>query len=81
MVAYTITTLGALKAQLGAGNEMFFILGWDSLAELPRWHEPAQVVRLAYLVAVPRPGYPRPDLDSSNKKRSDDGSRLGRRSE
>lgn len=62
--SYTVDTLSKLQGELTAGDEVFFILGWDSLAELPRWKEPARIVRLCILVAVPRPGYPRPDLES-----------------
>jgi len=60
--SYTLDTLAELWTRLGAGDELYFILGWDSLAELPQWKEPARVIKLCRLVAVPRPGYPRPDL-------------------
>ncbi len=61
---YTVDTIAELKGQLGAGDELFFILGWDSLAELPQWHEPSRLIKMCHLVAVPRPGYPVPDLKS-----------------
>ena len=59
---YTNDTMAELKAQLGAENDLFFILGWGSLAELPQWKEPSRLITMCRLVAVPRPGYPRPDL-------------------
>ncbi len=59
---YTVDTMAELQAQLGAENDLFFILGWGSLAELPQWKEPSRLITLCHLVAVPRPGYPRPDL-------------------
>jgi len=59
---YTVDTIAELKAQLGAGDELFFILGWDNLAELPRWRQPSRLITMCRLVAVPRPGYPLPDL-------------------
>ena len=62
--SYTVDTIAELQSQLGAGDKLFFILGWDNLAELPRWHEPSRLITMCYLVAVPRPGYPQPDLDS-----------------
>jgi len=62
--SYTVDTIAELQNQLGAENELFFILGWDSLAELPQWHEPSRLIKMCYLVAVPRPGYPAPDLNS-----------------
>ena len=59
---YTVDTIAELKARLGAGDELYFILGWDNLAQLPLWKEPSRLIRMCHLVAVPRPGYPRPDL-------------------
>jgi nicotinate-nucleotide adenylyltransferase len=60
--SYTVDTVNQLRTQLGSGDELYFILGWDNLAELPRWHEPQQLVKACSLVAVPRPGYSQPDL-------------------
>ncbi|MFC1993277.1 nicotinate-nucleotide adenylyltransferase [Chloroflexota bacterium] len=62
--SYTVDTIAELKSQLGAGNVLFFILGWNSLSELPQWREPSRLIRMCRLVAVPRPGYPRPDLEA-----------------
>jgi len=59
---YTVDTIAELKTQLGAGDELFFILGWDNLAELPQWRQPSRLITMCRLVAVPRPGSPRPDL-------------------
>jgi len=60
----SVDTVAELKGQLGEGDELYFILGWDNLAELPRWWEPTRLVKMCYLVAVPRPGYPLPDIKS-----------------
>jgi len=60
--SYTVDTIAELQAQLGIGDELFFILGWENLVELPQWKEPARLVKMCRLVAVPRPGYPHPDL-------------------
>jgi len=59
---YTVDTMAELKGRLGAGDELFFILGWDSLAELPLWREPSRLIQMCRLVAVPRPGHSVPDL-------------------
>jgi nicotinate-nucleotide adenylyltransferase len=60
--SYTVDTINQLRTQLGRRAELYFILGWDNLAELPRWHEPQRLVKSCSLVAVPRPGVARPDL-------------------
>ena len=61
---YTVDTMAELQSQLGADDELFFILGWDNLAQLPQWHEPSRLIELCRLVAVPRVDYPPPDLAS-----------------
>ncbi len=60
--SYTVDTIARLRDELGAGYELFFIVGWDILAQLPRWKEPSRLIKMCHLVAVPRPGYPAPDL-------------------
>jgi len=60
--SYTVDTMAELRGQINTEDELYFILGWDNLAEMPRWREPARLIQLCYLVAVPRPGYPVPDL-------------------
>lgn len=62
--SYSVDTLADLQAQLGSQNEFFFILGWDSFAELPQWQTPSRLVGLCRLVVVPRPGCPRPALNA-----------------
>ena len=61
---YTVDTMAELQAQLGAGDELFFILGWDNLIQLPQWREPSRLIKMCRLLVVPRVGYPDPDLDS-----------------
>ena len=54
--SYTVDTLTILQKQLGSGASLFFILGRDTLAELPLWKEPQKVIRLCRLVVPPRLG-------------------------
>jgi nicotinate-nucleotide adenylyltransferase len=60
---YTVDTMAELGRQLGS-DELFFILGWDNLSQLPQWHEPSRLIELCCLVAVPRVDFPPPDLAS-----------------
>jgi len=60
--SYTVDTIAGLRNQYGGEDELYFILGWDSLEQLPEWHEPARIISLCFLAAVPRPGWSRPDL-------------------
>jgi len=54
--SYTVDTLTILRKQLGREARLFFILGRDTLAELPLWKEPEKVVQLCRLVVPPRLG-------------------------
>lgn len=60
--SYTVDLLRLLGQQHGASVELFFLAGADLLPELPSWHRPAEVLALATLVVVTRPGWPEPDL-------------------
>jgi nicotinate-nucleotide adenylyltransferase len=66
--SYTVDTLEAITKRYGDQVGLYFILGWDSLAQLTDWREPGRIVAMCHLVAVPRPGYPRPDLSILEKK-------------
>lgn len=54
--SYTVDTLTMLQKQLGSEASFFFILGRDTLAELPLWKEPEKLVQLCRLVVAPRLG-------------------------
>jgi len=58
---YTVDTIRELKSQVSAHDELYFILGWDNLLDLPRWHKPAELISLCKLVAVPRIGFRVPE--------------------
>jgi nicotinate-nucleotide adenylyltransferase len=53
--SYTVDTLTVLQKQLGGEASLFFILGRDTLDELPLWKEPKKLVQLCRLVVAPRP--------------------------
>ncbi|MBI4267789.1 MAG: nicotinate-nucleotide adenylyltransferase [Chloroflexi bacterium] len=60
----SVDTVAELQAQLGKDVELFFIIGCDNLTQLPRWKEPARLIKMCRLVVVPRPGYVLPDLSA-----------------
>jgi nicotinate-nucleotide adenylyltransferase len=60
--SYAVDTLARLKTQLGPEDELYFILGWDSLLTLPRWEQPERLIELCKLIAAPRPGFSKPDV-------------------
>ncbi len=64
---YSALTLAELKRQRPQ-DDLYFIIGADSLADMPQWHEPARIVELATLVVAARPGDRWRDLDALRAK-------------
>ena len=63
--SYTVDTIASLKEELGE-QSFFFILGQDSLNDLPLWKDPAGLVELCRLVVVPRLGLSLPEFNSGS---------------
>jgi nicotinate-nucleotide adenylyltransferase len=57
---YSVETLEAVRRQ-HPDDDLFFLIGADSLADLPFWREPARIARLATIVVVNRPGIDKTD--------------------
>jgi nicotinate-nucleotide adenylyltransferase len=51
---YTIDMVELIKGQLPLGSQLYFLMGFDSLRDLPGWHEPARLVAACHLVALTR---------------------------
>ncbi len=59
---YTVDTLASLRAELGSAVDLVFILGEDALLDMPHWHDPEGILRLARLGVASRGGGPAADL-------------------
>ena len=55
-ITYAVDTLRELREEL-PGVELVFIVGADAALTLPRWHESAELGRLAMFAAATRPGF------------------------
>jgi nicotinate-nucleotide adenylyltransferase len=64
---YTVDTIRLLRRQYGEGADLYFIMGMDSLVNLPTWHKPEELIRLCWLAVLNRPGY-HVNLDELEKK-------------
>ncbi len=51
---YTSDMLRLFRQEIGEAPQLFFLMGLDSLRDLPTWHEPAWLVRNCRLVALRR---------------------------
>lgn len=60
--SYTVDTLRALQSETRA--DLYFLMGFDQLRDLPAWREPEAILRLAQIVGMSRPDYPEPDLSA-----------------
>jgi nicotinate-nucleotide adenylyltransferase len=60
-VSYTVDTLAAIREQQ-PGAELFFLMGADSLNDLPTWREPGRICELATVAVVRRGGAAEPDF-------------------
>jgi nicotinate-nucleotide adenylyltransferase len=60
---YSVDTLAAVHRQR-PDDDLFFLIGADSLADLPMWRDPAGIARLATIVVVNRPGIDRLDCST-----------------
>ncbi len=54
--SYTLDTLRSLQGEMGEDVRLCILLGSDALLGFPDWHEPAEVLRLAHLIVMQRPG-------------------------
>lgn len=63
--SFTVDTIEALKAQLPAETEVYFILGSDSMADVPKWHRPERLLSLCHFIVVGRPGWDRSAVEAS----------------
>ena len=55
--SYSVDTVCDVRASLSPEAELYFILGYDALMDLPHWHAPDELARITRLVTVIRPGY------------------------
>lgn len=54
-VSFTVDTLEEFR-RLYPNAELFFLIGEDSIGELPSWRNPGRILDLARVVALNRPG-------------------------
>ena len=53
-LSYTADTLKQLQDAM-PGAQLFFIVGYDSALDLPKWRSPADILKRARLLIAPRP--------------------------
>lgn len=66
-ITYTAETLRILKKQ-SPQDELYFIVGGDSLMDIYQWNEPAVIFQLSRVVAASRDGYTSEEFKNQCKK-------------
>ncbi len=54
-VSYTVETLRSYRERYPSAR-LFYLIGADHVASLPKWRETTELARLADFVVIPRPG-------------------------
>ncbi|MDX1520497.1 MAG: nicotinate-nucleotide adenylyltransferase [Anaerolineae bacterium] len=55
---YSVDTVQLIREQNNlTADDCYFIIGGDSLVDLPTWHQPEKLIEICRLVVVHRPGY------------------------
>jgi nicotinate-nucleotide adenylyltransferase len=60
--SYTVDTLIEMRGEVGESRPLIWIVGTDILPALPRWSRWQQLLELAHLVILERPGAESPPL-------------------
>ncbi|WP_324692568.1 nicotinate-nucleotide adenylyltransferase [Candidatus Thiothrix phosphatis] len=58
--SYSFDTLTSIRAEVGDGCPLLFTLGFDAFLHFQSWHRWAEILQLAHLAVVHRPGYSLP---------------------
>jgi nicotinate-nucleotide adenylyltransferase len=66
-LSYTVDTARELRRR-HPHHELYFIIGMDSLAELPSWHDPEGILEIARIAAVYRSGWEVVDLEELDRQ-------------
>lgn len=54
--SWSVDTLESLRQDYGVEQPLAMVLGWDAFLELPNWSRSEQLLELAHLVVLARPG-------------------------
>ena len=64
-ISYTIDTLRAYKEQISKkDDELFYLIGSDSLLDLKNWREPKEIIDECQVLVAIRPGFRPSDIPS-----------------
>ena len=62
--SYTLDTVSLIKQTTPANTELFWLIGADTLKELPHWYHIGELMDQCHLAMMTRAGYAAPDFSS-----------------
>lgn len=62
--SYTVKTLESLREEVGAESALCLAMGVDAFLAIDSWHRWQDLLGLAHIVVMTRPGWQMPDADS-----------------
>lgn len=65
--SYTVITLQELRAELGGDVSLVLCMGADAFAGLPSWHLWQELIKLAHIVVIARPGWSLPESGAARE--------------
>ncbi|MDP8263755.1 MAG: nicotinate-nucleotide adenylyltransferase [Candidatus Ancaeobacter aquaticus] len=54
--SYSVDTLRSMKKIISENDELFFLMGTDSMADFHSWHQSQEIVKLCKIISYERPG-------------------------
>lgn len=69
--SYTVETVAHFRQELGPEATLHWIIGADSLPELPTWHRVRALVESCHIVTAARPGWEQIDFDALGPRLGD----------
>jgi nicotinate-nucleotide adenylyltransferase len=54
--SYTVDTIREIASTMNEDDQLYFLMGWDTLLKFGFWKEPEEILKLCKLIAFPRLG-------------------------
>ena len=61
-LTYPIQSIELFRQELGGSAELYWVVGGDTVRDLPTWYRLRDMLQLCHLVIAARPGFQLPDL-------------------
>ena len=56
--SYSADTVPRMRKQMKPGTRLYFLIGMDAFAHIPKWRRPVELLRSVEFIVASRPGFP-----------------------